>query len=171
MIRKKPRRDPSRAPGIAFEEAVADIQALFAGGECTVTHNERIIDRLGHRRQFDVVFRGKIAGHDVLGVLECKDLARALGPSEVEAFVTKSAAVRANVRAIVSRFGFSRKALDLCNHHGVRAMSLLKSSDDIRGVTVGDYAYLRRFSWDRVRWGARTFGGPPLIEGDPTRLG
>src|SRR5687768_7253736 len=106
----------SVAPGVGFEKAVADLQRMF-GGDSTVEHDVELEDRLGHRRQYDVVIRGKLAGHDVLGVIECKDEKRKIGPEIVEAFVTKSDAVRANFRALVARSGFTPKALDICRHH------------------------------------------------------
>ena len=40
-------------PGIAFEKAVATIQAQI-DPTSTVCHNERLFDRLGHGRQFEV---------------------------------------------------------------------------------------------------------------------
>ena len=48
-------------PGISFEKAVALVQAQFDPA-ANVTHNEVIVDRLGHSRQFDVVIRGAFAG-------------------------------------------------------------------------------------------------------------
>lgn len=155
-------------PGLAFESTVAEVQRMF-GDDCSVTHNELIVDRNGHKRQFDVVLRGQMAGHELLGVLECKDHKRALPARDVEAFVTKSAAVRANLRAIVTRMGYTRTALDLCRHHGILALTLLKQDEKDRGLTVGAYAYLRRYDWDveRVRWGAISEAGLEIAVTSP----
>jgi len=55
--------------GKSLEKAVARIQQLLDPGS-VVTHNEHIVDRLGNRRQFDVVIRGQAAGRNYLGVVE-----------------------------------------------------------------------------------------------------
>ena len=56
-----------------FEEAVANIQSLFTPN-AEVKRNARIIDRLGHRREFDVVIEDNWSGQSLLAVIECKDL-------------------------------------------------------------------------------------------------
>jgi hypothetical protein len=112
-------------PGIAFEKIVASLQARMDPNLVT-THNETIVDRLGQPRQFDVVVRGKFGGqHQMLGVIECKDLARKVGYSEVDGFITKSADVLANVKVLLSARGFTKRALDKCAHYGIAALSLI----------------------------------------------
>lgn len=58
--------------GIEFEKIVSDIQSRI-DPNATVLHNQRIVDRHGHSRQFDVEIRGKFAGQEIIGVIECKD--------------------------------------------------------------------------------------------------
>jgi hypothetical protein len=57
--------------GRSLEKAVARIQQMLDPGS-VVTHNEYILDRLGNRRQFDVVIRGHAAGRNYLGVVEAR---------------------------------------------------------------------------------------------------
>ena len=149
----KSRQTQRRKLGQAFERMIASIQAELDPG-ASVTHNERLLDRHGHRRQFDVVIRGKLGGHEIVGVIECKDLKGKVGTPAVEAFVTKTASLRADLKIMVSRFGFSKPALELATHHGIRAMSLLKPHKRAKAVSVGDYIYARRFTWGSVRAGA-----------------
>jgi hypothetical protein len=47
--------------GRTLEQVVGRIQKLF-DPESSVTYRERIINRLGISREFDVVVRGKFAG-------------------------------------------------------------------------------------------------------------
>jgi restriction endonuclease len=148
--RKAPRPVARRNLGLAFERAIAAIQAKFDPG-ATITQNESLHDRHGHRHQCDVVVRGKVGGHQILGVIECKDLARKVGTPEVEAFATRAASLRADLKIIVLRRGFSRPALELASHHGIRTMSLLKRDRVTKGISVGDYVYLRRFNWRSIR--------------------
>lgn len=134
-------------PGISFEKAVALVQAQFDPA-ATVTHSEIIEDRLGHRRQFDVVIRGNFAGQALLGVIECKDLKRRVGAPEIDAFVTKSQDVNANVRLFMSRRGFTRSALQKCAHYGIQALSLLGHDPPDARVFLGT-----RWEADQIRWG------------------
>ena len=150
--------------GAAFERAIASIQNELVP-EAIVTHDERLTDRHGHRRQFDVVIRGRLGGHDILGVIECKDLKGKVGTPAVEAFVTKTESLRADLKIIVSRFGFSTNALELGAHHGIRMLSLLKPDRETKGITVGNHLYARRLRWGGFRWGAtRSDGSPFLVE-------
>jgi hypothetical protein len=49
------------APGVGLEKVVARIQQMMDRNS-TVTHNEWLVDRIGLRRQYDVVVRGQFAG-------------------------------------------------------------------------------------------------------------
>lgn len=137
----------SELPGIAFEKVVAQIQSQI-DPTSTVTHNEKIIDRLGHERQFDIVIRGKFAGQDMLGIIECKDLKRRVGNPEIDAFVTKASDVNANFKIMMSRSGFSAPALDKCAHYGIQALSLLENDPANQRFFIGT-----RWTADLTRWG------------------
>ena len=63
----------------------------------TVTHNEKLKDRVGNIRQYDVVIRGQFGGRHVLGVIECKDHSRKKGPNTIEAFSKKTENLGANL--------------------------------------------------------------------------
>jgi hypothetical protein len=84
MARQKRKKNTGRS----YELAVARIQQLIDPASI-VTHDEKIVDRLGNERQFDVVIRGKFAGREVLGLIECKDHNHRKGPSAIEAFAKK----------------------------------------------------------------------------------
>ena len=140
-----------RAPrGIPFEKAVAAVQALLDPA-AQVTHNARLCDRLGHWRQFDVVIRAKAGGHDVLGVIECKDLQRPVGTPEVNAFADKARNVLANLTLLASRRGFTKQALELAKFHGIGTVSLLKAEAEETGFTVGVPSYGELFRWERAK--------------------
>lgn len=134
-------------PGIEFEKAVAAIQAQIDPAS-KVTHNEVLFNRLGHSRQFDVVVRGAFAGQSMLGVIECKDLKRKVGTSEVDAFVTKAQDINANFKVIMSRKGFTRPALEQCAHNGIQALSLLDADPANKAFFIGT-----RWEADITRWG------------------
>jgi hypothetical protein len=135
----------SERPGIAFEKVVAAIQARIDPSS-TVSHNEFLIDRLGQRRQFDVVVRGTFAGQQMVGIIECKDLSGKVGTPSVDAFVTKAQDVNANFKILVSRRGFTKTALAKCAHYGVQALSLV-DNDPANGFFLGT-----RWEADVIRW-------------------
>ena len=168
-------RRKSEPPGIAFEKIVAQIQARI-DPSATVTHNETLVDRIGNARQFDVAVRGQFGGQPMLGVIECKDLTRRVGPGEVDAFVIMAENVNANFKILMSRRGFTEQALAECRHHDVRALSLLHDDPDNEGIFLGV-----RWTADFMRWtdmrvdfdfvnpddrGLRT-DHPPTINGKP----
>ena len=134
-------------PGIAFERAVAAVQSQFDPA-ATVTHNETIVDRLGHARQFDVVVRGSFAGQKLIGVIECKVLGRKVGTPEIDAFITKSQDINANFKIVMSRRGFTRLALEKCAHYGIHALSLLGDNSQNLKLILGT-----RWEADVARWG------------------
>src|SRR5437868_10198208 len=150
-------------PGISFEKAVALVQAQIDPA-ATVTHNEVIVDRLGHARQFDVVIRGSFAGQLVLGVIECKDLKRKVGLQEIDAFITKSQDVNANVRLFMSRRGFTRPALKKCAHYGIQPLSLLGHNTPDLKIFLGT-----RWEADQIRWG-RIALTPRFVDEPPTPI-
>lgn len=148
MPRKPIRTDhASDRPGIAFEKVVAALQAQFDPA-ATVVHNDWLIDRLGHRRQFDVVVRGTFAGQQVLGVVECKDEARKVDNPTIDAFVTKSRDVNANLKVIISRKGFTKPALEKCADNGIQALSLMNDATSVAKIRVGAL-----WEADVTRWG------------------
>ena len=122
---KSKKKDTSKKlPGISLELAVANIQKMIDPNS-TVTHDEKLKDRVGNIRQYDVVIRGKFGGRQVLGVIECKDHSRKIGPSVIEAFSKKTENLGANLRLIVSRKGFTKQALTLAKHENTGCLSLL----------------------------------------------
>jgi hypothetical protein len=137
-------------PGIAFEKMVAAMQAQI-DPTATVTHDEVMVDRLGHSRQFDVVIRGQLAGQKLFGVIECKDLKRRVGNPEVDAFVTKSRDVNANFKLLMSRSGFTKPALEKCADYGIEALSLSESDPANKKFFLGT-----RWTADVRRWGKLT---------------
>lgn len=139
----------SQSPGIEFEKIVTEVQRQI-DPNATVTHNRRLIDRLGHSRQFDVVVEGSFAGQQLLGVIECKDLNKRVGSPEVDAFVTKSNDINANFKIIVSRRGFTTPAIEKAKHYGIQTLSLLPHDEVNLGFKVGNYWYADIYHWESI---------------------
>ena len=139
-----------RQPGLSLELVVAKIQQMMDPGS-EVTHNERLVDRVGNKRQYDVVIRGKFGGRPVLGVIECKDHSRKKGPSTIEAFAKKTENLGANLRLIVSRKGFTKQALTLAKHENIGCLSLLPDNPEQVGFSIGDMWYGVIGLWTNIR--------------------
>jgi restriction endonuclease len=131
--RSRSRKPP---PGVGLERTIARIQQLMARGS-NVTHNEKLQDRVGNLRQYDVVIRGVFAGQPILGVIECKDHNRKKGPDAVEAFAKKTENLVAHLRMMVSKKGFTERAIRLAKHEGVTCLSLLPNDPAESGFSIG----------------------------------
>lgn len=136
----------SNKPGLSLERIVAKLQQMI-DPQSKVVHDEWLIDRVGNRRQYDVVIRGQFGGRPVLGVVECKDHNRKKGPHDIEAFAKKTENLRANLKLIVSRKGFTDQALNLAKHEGIGCLSLLPSDPKVAGFSVGDMWYGKLYKW------------------------
>jgi hypothetical protein len=106
-----------------------------------VEHNVQLEDRVGNKRQYDVVMRGTFAGRPVLGVIECKDHKNKKGPAEIEAFAKKTENLGANLRIIVSRNGFTDQALRLARHEHIGCFSLIPGTTEPPHLEMGDFWY------------------------------
>jgi hypothetical protein len=147
---KGPAEKKKDAPGITLEKIVARIQQMMDPAS-TVTHDEKIIDRVGNRRQYDVVIRGEFGGRPVLGVMECKDHSRKKGPDAVEGFAKKTENLGANLRIMVSKKGFTEQALTLAKHENIGCLSLLPEDPKQVGFSIGDWWYGICCVWQDVK--------------------
>jgi hypothetical protein len=136
------------ADGIEFEKLVSRIQQQL-DPNAQVSHNELLTDRLGHKRQFDVVIRGTLAGHKMLGVIECKDLKRNVGVNDIEAFATKSRDVNANLKVFVSRRGFTKTAIEKAKDYGIQTQSLFPQ-DASEPPVIGTKWYADVYYWKQI---------------------
>lgn len=161
---RPPARMKTTPLGLALEKTVARLQQMLDPAS-TVTHNEWLTDRIGNRRQFDVVIRGKFGGRDVIGIVECKDHSRRKGPDAIEAFAKKCENLGANLRIVVSRKGFTPQALAVAKHEGVGCLSLLPEATDDVGFAVGDYWFGIVKTWTNLRIGFNPLPHPTYLEG------
>ncbi len=146
--------------GKSLEEIVGRIQQLM-DPQSVVTYRERIPNRLKILREFDVVIRGQFGGHPMLGVIECKDWVDKVGTPEVDAFVTKSSDINANLRLMVSPKGFTKPALQQAKDAGVGVYSSLPDDPADAGFSVGVLWYARLYTWDQVLMRVRFEGANP----------
>jgi hypothetical protein len=143
---RKAKAKRTELPGVSLEKAVASVQQMM-DPNTTVCHNQKLEDRFGILRQFDVVIRGSFAGRPALGVIECRDHKKKRGLADVEAFSKKCDNVLANLRLMVSRTGFTKSALELALKEGIGCLSLVPKDHDQVGWSIGSYAYGKLGRW------------------------
>ena len=138
--------DSHEKPGEPFEKLVAAIQKKMDPNS-VVIHNEKIRDRNGFFRQFDVVVRGKVGGHEVLCVIECRDRSRSAGIPSIEAFSKKAASVNADKCVFVSKKGFTKPAVAVARDYNIIPLSLLPNPKDKSDNTIGLNWYAEIYRW------------------------
>ncbi len=154
-------------PGSSLELVVSRIQQMMDPNS-SVSHNEKLKDRVGNTRQYDVVVRGQFGGRPVLGVIECKDHKRPKGPDAVEAFAKKTENLGANLRIMVSKKGFTKQALRLAQHESIGCLSLLPSNPEQVGFSIGDMWYGVIRQWTNVLLALHfALPSPPVPTFDP----
>jgi hypothetical protein len=105
-------------PWKKFERLVAALHEADAQG-ATVKWNEQI-----NGRQFDVVVRFSVGAYDYLTVIECKDQARPVPVSDIEAFVIKARDAGADKAVVVSSSNFQAGAYEVATRHNIELFSL-----------------------------------------------
>ena len=148
------------APGVSLEKIVRRIQQMMEP-KSRVTHDEKLNDRVGIMRQYDVVIRGQFGGQPVLGVIEVKDHSRKKGPDAIEAFAKKTENLGANLKLMVSRKGFTKNALKLAKFEHIGCLSLLPEDPQQAGFSIGDWWYGVIRLWTNVRLKVY-FSGKPV---------
>ncbi|MEU3222619.1 restriction endonuclease [Streptomyces sp. NPDC006976] len=103
-------RGSSEASWREFELLVAEV-VRRSDPFATVEHDQRLRGRSGKLRQIDVLARGKVAGEEILIVVECKDHGRPVGVAEVEAFLGKLLDVAADKGVLFSSSGYTDGAV------------------------------------------------------------
>ena len=144
---------PSKQPkntGVPLEKIVTRIQQMM-DPHSTVNWNEWLTDRVGNRRQYDVVIKGEFGGRPVLGIIECKDHNRKKGPADVEAFSKKLENLGARMGLMVSRKGFTPQALKLAKHEHIGCLSLLPDDPEQVGFSIGCMFYALINQWTNIQ--------------------
>lgn len=84
----------------------------------TVEHNVQL-DGADGKRQFDVIVKSENVGINILTVIECKDYNKKVPISIIDEFHSKLLDVNANKGIVISRKGFSSKAISKAKRLGI----------------------------------------------------
>ena len=93
-----------------YEELVCDALRQ-ENPELTIERNIHIVGNLSsQRRQIDIALKGKMAGHEILAIVDCKCYSRKIDVNDVGTFVTLLNDVGADIGILVTRLGYSQAA-------------------------------------------------------------
>ncbi len=111
--------------GRPLEVLVSHLEKVLSVGTVKVESPKRLRDRVTNKlREHDVVLAVNQGHHQMTVALECRDHARPVDVSQVEAFNTKCQHTGVDVGIIVSTRGFSRGAQVKAEFIGVRCLTL-----------------------------------------------
>lgn len=107
--------------GLNFEQLVKDLfDHLSINEEFTSVEGPRVfLDGKDGKREFDVILRSQVAGIEMLTVVECRDYSKKLDVTHIDGFLSKIEDVNANKGVMVSRKGFSKKAIRKAKRVGI----------------------------------------------------
>jgi hypothetical protein len=128
-----------------FQTVIFLIQKHIAG-EATVTESAELTDLVsGEKREVDVCIETQVANYAVIISLECRDHARPQSIGWIEEMHAKHVRLSTNVLVLVSRSGFTRKALAAARSYGIETV-VPKELTDERAGEIADRAHRLRYT-------------------------
>lgn len=110
---------PRNSDWLSLEQLAARIYSELEP-TARVQHNDAILGVIsGANRQIDVSIRSSFAGHEILTIVETKDLGRRATVEHIDEFASKIRDVRANVGVLICRSGFTRGAAEYARRRGI----------------------------------------------------
>ena len=118
-----------------FEELTNELFSKLAASEkFTIVEGPRVLlQSPDGEREFDLVIRAKVAGLDLLTVVECRDYKKNLDVTNVDGFYSKMQDVNASKGVLVARKGFSNTAIQKARRLGIDLFVAhdLKNNSDV----------------------------------------
>ena len=131
--------------GLDFEELVRDLFNELAKGDhfTSVEGPGVFLEGKDGKREFDVVLKSKAADIEMLTVIECKDYSRKVNVTTIDGFLSKLQDINANKGVLVSRKGFSRKAVRKAQRCGISLYVVPRYNHDeiARGISEFGFSH------------------------------
>jgi hypothetical protein len=147
---------PTLAPGTEvgmpkrsneFQRLVAMLTALSSEG-ATVHESVEVMEIASKTpREVDVVAVGKVAGHQSIVCIECRDWKRPQDAQWVEQARTKFDDLGANVRVLVSSSGFTKLALEKAARHNIKTITPGEVTTEFVGNVVNSADRAEYWHW------------------------
>lgn len=143
--------------GAEFELLSKKILEVLAINEnCQITHNEKIETEFGER-QIDVLIKSKIAGMNIITIVECKDHKRKIDIQVIDAFNSKMTDVGAHKGVLISSSGFSKHALKKARKLGISACTIHNFDEELKKISHKIPIILYVASVDVANFSARIY--------------
>lgn len=127
--------------GKQYENLTARVYDILLENESlSNVEQDQKLDGPDGPRQIDVLIRSKVAGLEILTIVECRDYARPLDIGHVDGLHSKMQDVKAQKAVLVSPNGFSAMATKKANRLGFSLATL--------GATVGETSQLKAAGLD-----------------------
>lgn len=111
----------SKNTGKEYEEFVHDIyNELTRNEKFTTVQLDAQLDSEDGPRQIDILLRSKVANANLTIIVECRDYSKRLDITHLDSFRSKLIDVNASKGILVSRKGFSKKAISKANRVGIQ---------------------------------------------------
>ena len=132
MAKKKTKND-----GKSFEGLTKHVfEILTANEELTSVEENVKLDGADGPRQIDVLVRSKVAGIDICTIVECRDYAKRLDITHLDALHSKMHDVNADKAVLVSRLGFSKKATNKAKRVGITLCTLNEATSSLSLIHI-----------------------------------
>lgn len=106
--------------GKRYEKFVESIyQTLTISDKNTIVEHDVNVKGHDGTRQIDLLIKSKVADHDLITVVECRDYKSRLDVTHVDGFHSKMIDINANKGVLVTTKGFSLKAKNKANRLGI----------------------------------------------------
>lgn len=117
--------------GEDFEKLTESLfeQLKVLGNKYTIEHNV-FLDSPDGKRQFDVLLKHSVAGFDFTTAIECKDYKSRVSIKEIDNFESKLKDVNVQKGILVSRKGFSSKAISKARRTNISLCTAHQSLSD-----------------------------------------
>jgi hypothetical protein len=119
-----------------FEKLVEKVYKKLSP-DAKIEHDVKIRGiETGKNRQIDICIRQNVAGHDVLIIIQCKDLSRKADINVVGTFASVVKDVKASKGVLVCNAGFSADAIEYAKNVGIDTYGIYDSSVEGGGLLV-----------------------------------
>jgi Restriction endonuclease len=113
-----------------FEKMIHEIHAQLIPAGAKIKYNDSIMGfDSGVERQFETTIRFKLAGYDMLLVIDCKDYAVPVDVNDMGAFKNLAADVRANKAVMISTNGYTPGAINIARAAGIETRTYVGNEE------------------------------------------
>ena len=131
-----------------FQRLVYLVKSSLADG-ASVKESKLLKDRItGTLREVDIYIEGKVGGQSVAVSVECRDHARRVDISWVEAMKAKHERLATNLLILASRIGFTQEATDVARTYGIVTVALhdVSTTDFPRMLSESSKLWIKSFT-------------------------